>query len=170
MHINIIHMIGAKISSLERLQRRSSLDTTQPPNITDSAQIILWMFSLLNTITKHEPDKYDRPICLWATTSHHKIPVQGEKVTYTSVARVRGRDREGKMPFECVVEAFNCSPENSEGICIVKSLRGERWGTLTSSLWAEESHINCSAGRQPSLSMGFRLQCQVKYHGLGLNN
>lgn len=26
----------------------------------------------LNTITKHEADTYDRPVCLW--TSHHKIP------------------------------------------------------------------------------------------------
>lgn len=44
------------------------------------------------------------------------------------------RERGGKMPFECTTEAFNCCLENGEGICNVKGLRGERWGTLTSSL------------------------------------
>lgn len=79
-------------------------------------------------------------------------------------------ERGGKLPFECAAAAFYCSLENGVGICIVKGLRGARWGTLTSSLWAEESHINCSRGRLPSLSMGFRLQFQVKYHGLEFNN
>lgn len=31
------------------------------------------------------------------------------------------------------------------GVCTVKSLGAERWGTLTGSLWAEESHINWAA-------------------------
>lgn len=152
-------MSQTKSYSSDRLQWSSSLDTNQSLNVTDSAQIILWTLSLLNAITKHEPEKYDRTACLWATTSHHKIPVQGEKVTYTSAA----------FWIEAS-EAFNCSLENGGGICIVKGLRGERWGTLTSSLWAEESHINCSAGRLPLLSMGLRQQCQVKYHRLEFNN
>lgn len=73
------------------------------------------------------------------------------KKLHTHLLRERGE----KMPFECTAAAYNCSLENGRGICIVKGLRGERWGTLTSSLWAEDSHINCSAGRLPSLSMGF---------------
>lgn len=89
-------------------------------------------------------------MCLWATTSHHRIPVQGEKVTYTSALRERG-----KRLLNAQRRPLTLSLENGGGICIVKGLRGERWGTLTSSLLAEESHINCSEGRLPSLSMGF---------------
>lgn len=40
-------------------------------------------------------------MCVLETTSRHKIPVQGEKVTYTS------------------------APGGVGGICIVKGLRGE---------------------------------------------
>ena len=115
---------------------------------------LLWTFSLLNAITKPRSDKYDRSICLWATTSHHKIPVQGEKVTYTSAESERERE-EGGCLLNVQRRPLTPRLENGEGICIVKGLRGERWGTLTSSLWAQESHINCSAGRLPSLSMGF---------------
>lgn len=117
------------------------------------------MFFLLNATTKPESDTVDRSICLGMTTSHHRIPVKGWKVTYTSALN----ESMENMPFECAAEALNYNLENGAGIWIVKGLRRERWGTLTGSLWEEESRINCSKGRLPSLSMGLRLQFQVKY-------
>ncbi len=53
---------------------------------------------------------------------------------------------------------FTAARRMAGGFVLWKGLRGERWGTLTSSLWEQESHINCSIGRLPSLSKAFRRQ------------
>lgn len=61
---------------------------------------------------------------LQTTTSRHGIPAKGEKVTYTSA--VRGAME--KWPVNARRRP-RAAPENSAGICIVKGLRGARWGT-----------------------------------------
>lgn len=121
---------------------------------------LLWMFSLLNTITKPESDKYDRSICFVNDNKSSQDSCPGWK-SYIHICSER--EARGGIPFECTAEALYCSLDNGAGICIVKGPRRKRWGTLTGSLWGEESCINCSERRLPSLSMGLRLQFQVKY-------
>lgn len=61
---------------------------------------------------------------LRTTTSRRGIPAKGEKVTYTSAVRGAGE--------ECPVNARrrpHTAAENRAGICVVKGLRGARWGT-----------------------------------------
>lgn len=43
----------------------------------------MWTLHLVNHITKQEHDKYDRPACLWASTSHHKTPKARVKKLHT---------------------------------------------------------------------------------------
>lgn len=127
---------------------------TQSLNIFDSCECFPCLMPQQNLSLT---DMTGQSVCEW------------QQVITRSLSRVKKLHRHllwepaGKMPFECTAEALNCSVENGMGICIVKSLRTERWGTLTSSLWEEESHINCGGGRLPSLSMGLLLQFQVKY-------
>lgn len=146
---------------LERWQKRRGLDTNQSQKIFSSS---CECFPSLMPSQNPSLTNMTGQSLVWMTTSRHKIPVQGEKVTYTERewARVREREREHALWMHSE-QALNCSLENGVGICIVKDLRRARRGTLTSSLWAEESHINCSRGWLPSLSMGFRLHFQVKY-------
>lgn len=89
-----------------------------------------WISMPVSVFTRLMPQQNPRLMkmtgrsALRTTTSRRRIPAKGEKVTYTSAVRW-AREK-------CPVKARrrpHTSLENSAGICIVKGLRGARWGT-----------------------------------------
>lgn len=126
----------------------------------------LWILPLLNTITKPESDEYDRSICLRMTTSHHKIPVQGEKVTYTSAPR----ERRVKCLLNAQRRPLTASRRMARGFVLWKAWE-ERGGALWQALCERRNHILIAAeGGCHHCQWAFRLQFQVKYHRLEFNN
>lgn len=125
---------------------------------------LLWTLSPLNATTKHESDKYDRPIFLWMTTSHHKIPVQGEKVTYTSALRERG----GKCLLNARRRPFTAAWRMAWGFVLWMAWE-ERGGALWQALCERRNHILIAAeGGCHHCQWAF--VCSSRWNTTGLNS